>query len=268
MKPGSLVAAAAVILVANTLALIHAARNRTGVPGAELTLTQRELRYLNPAPPNDDSGVTLYLERTDPTFFPWRSAESTTFWLDRQMLQQLGFDCSMDPSSPAAARHYQRQRPRQAFVALEYDGAAWRAWIENYERHVAQRPARAIGEYPIAGVSTRSHLLAVDADLDAAKLRARHPDRSAVVIVPAVIAVNLISIPVPGPNLNPKTTPRVTGIVQQFPNSIHVPRPFSDAFRHLKPSHGLEAAKGPFYRVHVRYGFLHEPWETGVEFTN
>jgi len=61
------------------------------------------------------------------------------------------FDVSVDPSSEDGARHYQRQRARRAFVALEHDG---------------------------------SHLVAVDADLDPVRLRARHPDRGSVIILP------------------------------------------------------------------------------------
>ena len=54
-------------------------------------------------------------------------------WLNAQRLQGLGFDCSMNPAGTDAARFYERQRPRQAFVALENDGPAWRAWMKAYQ---------------------------------------------------------------------------------------------------------------------------------------
>jgi len=63
-------------------------------------------------------------------------------WLDQPKLQGLGFDCSVNPSSPDSARYYERQRARQVFVALEYDGAAWRAWAEAYQRALPTKEPR------------------------------------------------------------------------------------------------------------------------------
>jgi hypothetical protein len=143
MKRASLIASAAIVVVANGLALLHAARNRTGTPEAEMTLTQRELQYFNRSTA-DDSGVTLSLEWTDPSSFPWPAqVQNPAIWLDQRKLRSLGFACSVNAASPDAGRYYQRQRPRQVFVALEYDGAAWRAWVETYERSVAEQRAKA-----------------------------------------------------------------------------------------------------------------------------
>jgi hypothetical protein len=214
MKKTSLLVSAAIILVANVFALLHAMRNRVGTPDAEITLTQRELRYSN-SYAADDSGVTLYLQWTYPSNFPW---------LDQSKLQQLGFACSVNPNSPDAGRYYQRQRSRKVFVALEYDGAD-------------PRP---------------SHLVAMDADLDPVKLRARYPGRTAVIIVPAVVGITF----------DPKSSKRVISRIQQLPSSIHVPRPFSDAFRKAAKAAGK---KDLSYRVHLRYGASFEPWITGVE---
>jgi hypothetical protein len=69
MKRTSLIASAAIVVLANAVALVHAARNRMGTPDAELTLTQRELRYY-PSARDDDSGVALNLEWTDPDNLP------------------------------------------------------------------------------------------------------------------------------------------------------------------------------------------------------
>src|SRR5437762_3329169 len=55
VKPLSLIAAGAVVLIANTFALLHAARNRSGEPESEIVLTQRELTYYTDP---DDSGVS------------------------------------------------------------------------------------------------------------------------------------------------------------------------------------------------------------------
>jgi hypothetical protein len=266
MKRASLIASAAIILVANALALVHAMRNRTGTPEAEMALTQRELRYFNRSVADDNSGVTLYLEWTDPSSFPWPAqVENPPNWLDQQKLQRLGFDCSMNPASPDAGRHYQRQRPRQVFVALEYEGAAWRAWVETYEHAVAEQRAKTQFKNLADNGSYHSHLIAIDADLDSLKLRSRYPDHSTVVVLPAVVAVTLEPFPYPGMKLDPKRV-QVRGRIQQLPSSIHVPRPFSDEFHRLNQHPGVALNKDLLYRVHLRYGASFEPWITGVEF--
>ena len=60
MKRASLLAAAAILVVANTFALVHAWRNRSGSIETDITLTERELPMsynLN----EDNTGVSLDL---------------------------------------------------------------------------------------------------------------------------------------------------------------------------------------------------------------
>ena len=269
MKRASFIASIAVIVVANVLALVHALRNRVATPEAEMTMTQRELQFFNynRSLGDDDSGVTLQMAWTDPGNFPWPAqVENPGNWLDRQKLQTLGFDCSVSPSSPDVRRHYERERPREVFMALEYDGAAWRAWHETYQRSVAEQAARTpLNDFTDSGVD-RSHLVAIDADLDPLKLRARHPDRTAVVVLPAVVAVTFEGTRYRGTKLDTNGFPRLVGRIQQVPSSIHIPLPFSDQFRRLRQPQGGPLNKGVSYRVHLRYGASLEPWVTGVEF--
>jgi hypothetical protein len=266
MKKISLISAAAVIVIANALALLHAARNRAGNPDAEITLTSRELGYFNRFSSDDDSGITLLLRFTDASTFPWRHEfEHPPNWLDRQKLRTLGFDCGVDPAGTDALRFYQRQRPRRAFVALEYDGAAWRTWLDAYERGVAKQTARIQSNDSIDYNRNRSRLVTIDADLDPVKLRGRYPDRSRVVILPAVVSITLDPFPSPGMDLHLKSSVQIVGRIQELPSSIHVPRPFSDGFRRL--SQKTDLTKDVVYSVHLRYGSSLEPWVTGVEFT-
>jgi hypothetical protein len=231
MKSASLVTAASIILVANALALIHSARNRAGSPEAEITLTNRELRYFDQSATDDDSGVTLHLQWTDPASFPVRAGtERKQSWLDRTKLQTLGFDCAVDPGNSEAARFYERQRPRQVFAALEYDSAAWRALVEEFERARAKQQADA-GSNDSTAAAGMSRLVAIDADLNPVRLRARHPDRRTVLILPAVIAVMLDRWPYYGMKPESEHPPQIAGRIQELPSSIHVPRPFSDQFR-------------------------------------
>jgi hypothetical protein len=267
MRRLSLVSAAAIIVVANALALLHVARNRAGRPTAEVTLTNREARYFAPSAGDEDSGVTLLLQWTDSNSFPWPvQPDAPHRWLDRQKLQTLGFDCSVDPKSSEAERFYRRQRPRRAFVALENDGPAWRMWREAYELATAQERVTSRPTNYDDGRFLSSRLVAVDADLDREKLRARHPDHSNVLILPAAIAVTLEPFPFPGVKADAKRPVQIIGRIQQMPVAISVPRPLSDGFRRLHPTPRQEAPKDVIYHVRLRYGSELEPWVTGVEF--
>jgi hypothetical protein len=267
MKSASLVTAASIILAANALALFHAARNRAGSPEAEITLTNRELRYFDQSATDDDSGVTLHLQWTDPAIF-WRAGtERKQSWLDRTKLQTLGFDCAVDPGNSEAARFYERQRPRQVFAALEYDGASWRALVEEYERALAKQQAAAGSNDATVVAAGMSRLVAVDADLDPVKLRARHPDRQSVLILPAVVAVMLDRFRYYGTKINPERPAQIAGRIQELPSSIHVPLPFSDEFRRLDRSRP-KVFINLIYSVRLSYGSSLEPWVTGVEFTD
>jgi hypothetical protein len=210
MTRASLWAAGGIVVAANLLALAHVARNRAGMD-AEITLTERETGYFSRSY-DDDSGVALTMISMQPPG-----------WLAHARLAELGFDCSLDIDRPEADRFYYRQRPRQAYVALEYAPAA-----------------------------EGSQLAAVDADLDAGRLRSRHPDRSRAVVVPAVLGIGVNYLPVTPQEPKPRRV--LQGYVREMPSQLHVPRPYSDAFRS-----GLSA-----YRIQVRYGALLEPWVTGL----
>ena len=110
---------------------------------------------------------------------------------------------------------------------------------------------------------TSSRLVVIDAAHSAGPLRARHPDRSRILIVPAVISLSFTpALQASGE----RPAARLTGYVREIPSGIHVPRPFSNGFRGLpQPSHD-EKREAPLYRVRLRYGSLLEPWVTGVEF--
>ncbi len=254
MKRLQLGAAAAIIVFANAAAWVHGSRNRAGQPQAEIVLTERELFY-EPVD-SDDSIVTLRLRWNDlslgvPGVPEARGAE----WLDRSKLQSIGFDCSVDPRVAAAGLFYGRQRSRTAFVALEYDGPAWKAWIEAHQASVLNRRLSAWGKREVLEENW-SHLVPIDAGLDAGALRTRHPDRHRVLILPAVLAIGLR-----GPK--PET---IVGHIVDLPHTIEVPLPYSDEFRRIRRPGAGGAQQTVPYRVHLSYGASLEAWVTGVEF--
>jgi Domain of unknown function (DUF4824) len=263
VKNISLAGGVAIIVVANAFALIHAARNRAGSPDGELTLSNRELTYSS-SPSDEDSEVTLDLGWLTGEDVSWMGYGSSPKWLDQEKLQRLGFDCRVNPSAEAALRFYDRQRPRRAFVALEYDGPAWRNWLAAYNRAAEERAKRGSGVVQNQ-TPDQTHLVAIDADVDARALRARNPNRSNVIIMPAVVAIGLEPYPDPGRKSDPKTPVRIVGRIRPLASSIHVPRPLSEGFQHRDQGKNLNA-RALSYTVRVRYGSLLEPWVTGVEF--
>jgi hypothetical protein len=243
----SFVATLSIVLLANAVALLHAARNRSGPPEAGITLTQHELSYWSRVSDQDDSGVSLQLQHSASGEGFWFAVEP---WLHRKQLEQLGFKCGVDPTSETAAEYYRRERKRKAYVAFEYNGPGWRSLLEQ----------KKTPDFRKANVS---RLVAVDADIDAHKLRARHPDRNSVIILPAVIGISILPS-YPAGHLSP----RLGGWIDAYPSSIHVPLPFSDQFRRAHWSSAGNPASGPFYRVRLRYGYFFEPQITAVEFTS
>ena len=262
MKNVLLAAAATVIVFANAFALFHAGRNRAGVPDAEMTLSNRELPYQIQTLSDDDSGVTLHLRWTAPGDYGMGNQNSPR-WLDQQALQRLGFNCRINPTREDALRSYERQRPRRAFVALEYDGQAWRDWLNDYKRYAEEQAKRGFPEQDYTRDQT--HLVVIDADLDAGALRARYPDRSSIMIATAVVAIGLQPYPYPGSKPDPKNPVRVVGSIEQLASSIHVPRPLSVGFQRRNQRKD-EQGNDLSYTVRLRYGSLLEPWVTGVEF--
>lgn len=264
MKHASLAAAAAVVILSSAFALMHAAANRSGEPDARITLTDRELHYYRDS---DNSGVALSLTWVDSNsqYAPWAQDENWVPWLNQGILQDLGFDCSVAAADRNADRFYARQQPRRGYAAFEYDGPAWRAWLELRKRQAAKQPPPGFPVNNIDDERFSSRLVAIDASRDPAVLRARHPDRNRVVILPAVVQIYLASAIRAGLGL-PARPARLSGMIQQVPTSIHVPRPLSERFQHLAQTSRDAQQDQPLYRVQLTFGRFLEPWVTGAEF--
>ena len=247
--------AVAIVLVANAFVLIHAARNRVGTPVSDLSLTQRELVYSANRDEDENSGLNLRLQWTDPAQLqPWTPDGSWGTWLNRDILMRLGFPCAQNPDSPDAQRYYQRLRSRVVFIALEYDGPESR----RYQQELEEAHARGIARYAPDFGTSRSRLVPVDADRDANALHARHPDQKNVLILPAVVGIMFIPRR-EATKAFPARGASVHGYIREIPSTIHVPRPFSDVLRRMQED---KRARPVEYRVHVRWGSELEPYIT------
>jgi hypothetical protein len=258
MRRAGPVLAVAVVILANAVALVGVARNRSGEPEAEVLLTERELPF---APWTDEStGVFLRLEwqRTLP------GSKVETPWLDRAKLESLGFDCSVPPEAPGARERYGRMAARPAYVVLEYDGEAFRRWLE-----AAEAQPGSPDDPPGSARVSASRLVPVDAGRDAGELRRLYPERSHRLIVPAIVRPRWTC---PDECEGDRAGKAVLSVRIQslLVQEVHVPKDLAAplaALRAAGPPGPQRRHVPPRYEVRLRYGARHEPWVAEVRLT-
>jgi len=184
-----LLAAGLLVLLANGFVLVHVARNHAATPIADFELTDRELRMVGYG--EDNSGVMLWL----------------TFQNDQRI--------------------YSPELTRKAYLALEYDGPAFREWQDRQP----VRPGQ-----PAPSLDQISRLVLLDVGPDAAALRKKYPDSRKVIILPGA----------------------ARGYQRSFArleaSTIHVPLPASRALK-----------GAAHYRVRLRQGPSLEIWVAEVQ---
>lgn len=248
MKRKALVAAIAVVLVSNIIALIGVARNRAGEPWGTIELTERELPLLNTD--RDNTGIDLR--------FNWSrgSVLRVDAALDRSKLEQIGFSLRFPAETPASDISL---LPREAYVVLEYQGNAWKQWLIRMEDERRQippsMPSGSIIPLPTAPL-LESRLFVVDAARSYEELRTRHPDRSTHLIVRGIVRARQEDVK--DPRTGAITSHNYVGFVSEvLPASIHVPLPSAGLLSLLKPRQPTEE---PRYSVTLSYGRYLEPW--------
>jgi len=204
-RRATLLAGLAVIVLTHAVALGGVWWNRSGEPDSVLRLSERELRpegVWN----RENTGLALRLEwRAAPAVerdegpygWPWADGNRSPAWLGREKMIELGF---RPPAAGDDARTV-RERGREVFLVLEFDGPArraygerLRAWAEremalpaldprNEEFGLRAKRAREV----LDSEARRSRLFAVDAGRSAEALRAAYPDRTRHAIVRAEI---------------------------------------------------------------------------------
>ena len=269
MMNRSVLAAGAILVLANGAILMNVARNRAGNPDAIVRLSEREARAFMPPEEQTELMLVLRLEWQTPL---GPNGEDT--WFDRSRLEALGVTGLPADGDTTSGPHWLGGE-RVGYVVLELAGPAWerRETAEQARRdsararvdtmagamapgepaHHAGPPPRASSKFP------GSRLIAVDVGPDPAALRAKYPDRSRYLILPANYRADFI--PPARDSSGAVTTPsRVTGrITQILPGTLLVPEPLRDSLL------GLGAGK-PDSTTHYEFTMkVGKRWEAWVE---
>jgi hypothetical protein len=240
MKRSLVLAAAAVVLVANIWVVASALRNRDDTSGGTVEMTERELS-LRPVS-RDSTAVFLELRWGVASNEP--EDDGAPAWLDAAKLQELGFDCSVPVASPHAADHYNSMPPALLHVVLEFDGEAARR----------------------AGRSQTSRLWVVDVGRDARQLRSKYPDPARHLISQAVVQPFLKERS--RREKRPLPRPRLSARIQRvLPQLIFVPTPHNSVLQGLRRRPDSPRAQDdpePRYAVTVSWGTRYEPWVRSI----
>ncbi len=260
----------AILLATNAIVISGVASNRSGEPDAHLTLTEREL----PLPyqvRKENSGLTLQLR--------WRvlgrkdaagrfTDGHTPAWLDAEKLKALGFFLRDHAGTRGKKTVSKKILPKEVFIVLEYDGRHYEEALLRAEQELVSaeedfksdpgderrrnRQKKAARELELERI-VKTRLFAIDAGLDARKLRARYADRSRFMITRGLVK----------PRFGHTGEAEVYGYIPKLSvASINVPRkhrPIFDLILTQNRARGSEF-RAPRYEVNVMYGRRWEPW--------
>lgn len=261
MKSRTLWAALLLVLVVNGIVLTGVVRNRSGVPDAVLTLTERELPVNTFSSQKENSGVELRLN--------WNRSYGIDQWFNADKLVELG----IKPSPVEKSASFRYALPKKAYVVLEYEGAVWRRFKAEKEQALVElekkRRAGKIDEQNAKSERYRleralhfgSRLFAVDAGLEPGPLRQRYPDKQHHLIAATLVRESY-------GYREPKEQP--TGWIDDLLiDRLHVPRNLHEPLLKLPPvdsfrSDESEKIPRPRYEVRVNWGRRYEPWVMGV----
>jgi len=272
MKP-LLLGAFGLLIVSNAYVLAHVAMNRSGEPDSEMQLTARELQYYGGR--SDESGVALMLRWTNtapeyPTGLPLEAP----VWFDQKKLEELGFDLSVPAGSPKAEHFYQDPRSRKAFVALEFDGPAWEAWLKDREPHLEKvtsyGPQVTLQDRLEIERQTTPRLVTIDVAQDPAELRRKYPDRKRVMILQGLVRAKREPEQRPSAGAPLRAAYLRGAITRLAIESINVPQPLSRRLEGQSYSpwtydgNRVKIQQSP-YSVLLRVGSKYEPWVTDVK---
>lgn len=268
---------AALILVANGVALTGVVYNRSGEPESRLSLSERELsRPWNDYGNKENSGLSLALEWRVPvgseSVYPYYGGHGgSPAWLDEQRMAELGFDVERVKRNDGRRDKYAFQSERQVLVVLELAGAAWQQAVEQAGQRLAHREslrqaspeakelmeaAKRAREDLAREEKDNTRLFAVDVGTDLAALRTKYPDRGRYLILQGKLRLTTSFL---------DNKPVVGGYLDELSaNRINVPHALRGAFDAMPPSAGDPAAKKLSFAAVVAVGQRLEPWIEAV----
>jgi len=280
----AMLAGIGLIIVTNAIVLAGVSYNRSGVPEATITLTERELslpyRYLGK---DENSGIHLRLTHRsrDSGYFSRDYKQSEILdWFNKEKLAALGFDVSQPVNGDMEERYYQRLSEKEVFLVLEYNGTAYQAVLEAAQKHVddlLEEQNRNNGtnngkkskkknnklnraENNLSREKTSaSRLFVIDAGLDRDALREKYADSTKYLLMKGLVRARIKD--------NRSGGARLVGYIKSLSNkTVHVP---------LQHHNVLEAAvaegthrkqdEPPRFEATINIGQRLEPWLVGVK---
>lgn len=256
----TLIAGLALIAITNTVALVGVAYNRSSEPESVLRFSEREL-----LPPyvwrgnRENSGLALKLqwrvleEDTTGALHGWSFAGhgGTPAWLNRAKMVALGFDVAVSGTVAAGRSPFERQLPKDVLLVLELDGAAYRESLARATSNASRGDeGRKLHEQE---THYNSRLFVVDADLDAAVLRAKYPDRARYAIMRGQIRPSWL-------HTQPE---KYFGYISDVSvDQVNVPLELRSVFEGAGTDYQTFARHKTNYEVTTAYGKRLEPWIT------
>jgi hypothetical protein len=268
----------ALLLAANIIALLGVATNRSGKPEAVIELTERELRL--PYKTNDEnSGLALELkwriiEVSADGIYDYYSNWGAPAWFNAQKLAELGFTIDESTCPGANSKREKVRLPKDAFIVLEYEGNAYREALQRAEESLKKAEAVLKARKKDKGLQDRfkeakeqldaertsaSRLFAIDAGLDAGKLRERYSEGSKFIIMRGIVRLACRS---------GKNKKEVVGYISDIRvDKINVPLRYRKIFDVVLAQDTSERRErhSPRYKVEVAYGSRFEPWIRGID---
>lgn len=270
----TLVAGLALILLANAVALLGAAWNRSGDPASVLKLSQRELHLPYWGMGRENSGMALSLVWRFPVpdsdhanGWSYAGSGGSPAWLDQAKLESLGFDIAAYGQAQDAGR---RAHPlgKEVLFVLELNGAAYQQSLERARRYAAEENAKLAAmpdkaEFKLRAKQAQdrlrqeelesSRLFVIDAGMELPALRAKYPDRGRCAIVRGRVRPRLS-----GSGRDVKMAGYIDGISI---GSINVPFEHRSVFemKNLQ-DRGARAAQLPPFDATLAIGRRLEPW--------
>ncbi|NOQ41941.1 MAG: DUF4824 family protein [Desulfuromusa sp.] len=265
------------LLLVNSLVLGGVMANRTGTPETQIILTERELQlpYRHHA---ENSGLSLRLM--------WRvpGAENTSYrwdsptWFDIAKLEELGFSIPEAKSGEESYRERKRSLEKEGFIVLENDSPLFLKVIRALEQTLEKEQQRLQLDSEdqelqarVKEATTRlqhervagSRLFAVNAGLNAEKLRELYNNRSRFFLVKGIVNYRYSYT---GEGAERKQ--QIGGYISSLSNkNIHVPRQYRHKFDQITAAESSKSKdnESPRYQVELASGSRFEPWLVAVK---